>query len=85
MVAGSDKLPRLYDDTTMKVVTDLDSFHSQHAGHSNRIFCAKFDPKDGNIVATGGWDNTVIIHDLRQKGPVRGILGAYVVGDAIDI
>ena len=85
VVAGSDKVPKLYDDTTMKMVTELDTFNSGHAGHSNRIFCAKFDPSDGNIVLTGGWDNTVIIHDLRQKGPVRGILGAVVLGDAIDI
>ena len=36
------------------------------------------------MVASGGWDNTIIVHDIRQKGPIAGILGAYVCGDAIE-
>ena len=28
-------------------------------GHSNRIFCTKFDPNDSNKIVSGGWDNTI--------------------------
>ena len=34
-------------------------------GHSNRIFCVKFDPSENNRIVSGGWDNTVQIYDVR--------------------
>lgn len=36
------------------------------------------------MIASGGWDSTVILHDIRQKGPISGILGPYICGDSID-
>jgi COMPASS component SWD3 len=32
---------------------------SELPGHSNRIFCVKFNPYDPNKIASGGWDNTI--------------------------
>jgi len=29
------------------------------AGHSNRIFCVKFDPGNPHLLVSGGWDNTL--------------------------
>ena len=53
-------------------------------GHSNRVFCVKFDPVNQNMLASGGWDNTVQIYDIRKKGPITSIYGPHICGDAID-
>lgn len=82
--AGHDKLVRVYDDITMKCVTELDPYKSGHSGHSNRVFAVKFCKDDPNILISGGWDNNIIIHDTREKGPVNAIIGAYVWGEALD-
>jgi WD40 repeat protein len=82
--AGYDGMVRVYDDITMKMVQDLDPYKSGHAGHSNRVFSVKFNKDDPNILISGGWDNNIIIHDMREKGPVNAIIGAYVCGEALD-
>lgn len=33
-------------------------------GHTNRIFSLKFSKSDPNMLASGGWDKSVIIWDL---------------------
>ena len=53
-------------------------------GHSNRIFCVRFDPLNSNMLASVGWDNTVQIYDIRKKGTVGSIYGPHICGDAID-
>ncbi len=57
---------------------------SELPGHSNRIFCVKFNPYDPNKIASGGWDNTIQIYDIRKKGPIASIYGPHICGDAID-
>lgn len=81
---GTDHFVRVYDDETMKLKTVLDPFYSGKTGHSNRIFCVKYNKANSNLIASAGWDNTIIIHDIRQKGPVSGMLGAYVCGDSLE-
>lgn len=83
--AGYDGIVRIYDDITMKLVQESDPFKSGHGGHSNRVFAVKFSKEDPNILVSGGWDNNIIIHDRREKGPVNAIIGAYICGDALDI
>lgn len=82
--AGYDGMVRIYDDITMKMVQDCDPFKSGHAGHSNRVFSVKFNKQDPNILISGGWDNNIIIHDIREKGPVNAIIGAYICGESLD-
>lgn len=82
--AGTDHFVRVYDDATMKLKTLLDPFYTGKTGHSNRIFCVKYNKANPNLLCSAGWDNTIIIHDLRKKGPIAGILGAYVCGDALE-
>jgi WD40 repeat protein len=53
-------------------------------GHSNRVFCVKFDPYNPNQIASGGWDNTIQLYDIRKKGPVASIYGPHICGEAID-
>lgn len=54
-------------------------------GHSNRIFSVKFNQVNPNILFSGGWDNTMQVYDIREKGPVASIFGPHVCGDAIDV
>jgi len=60
-------------------------YRNNYCGHSNRIFALKFDPINSNILVSGGWDNTVWIYDIREKGPVGGLFGPHISGESIDI
>lgn len=33
---------------------------------------------------SGGWDNTVVLHDIRAMGPIQVLYGPHVVGDSLD-
>ena len=81
--AGKDRYVRLYDEQTKSLVMKLKE-NKEMPGHSNRIFCVKFDPHDKNRLISGGWDNTVQIYDIRNKGPVGSIYGPHICGDALD-
>ena len=84
VTAGLDAVVRVYDDITMKLVHELDPYKSGHSGNSNRVFSVKFSKDDPNILVSGGWDNNIIIHDIREKGPVNAIIGAYICGESLD-
>jgi WD40 repeat protein len=83
--AGSDKIIRVYDEKTKELTRTLKGGADSLPGHSNRIFCVKFDPMDENILYSGGWDKTIQIYDLRQEGPVMSMLGPMITGDSIDV
>jgi COMPASS component SWD3 len=54
-------------------------------GHGNRIFAIKYDPKDPNVIVSGGWDKTLQVYDIRTNGPVASIYGPLISGDSLDI
>ena len=85
--AGSDCTVRLYDEQTQQSIMTMYSGSSVAgtAGHSNRIFCAKFHPTDSNMIVTSGWDNTVQIWDARAKVSIRSIYGPHICGESVDI
>jgi COMPASS component SWD3 len=83
-VGGRDCHIRVYDETTKSLALDLHS-KGENPGHSNRVFCVKFNPYDPNILLSGGWDSTMMINDLREKGPVGYIYGPHICGDTIDV
>lgn len=56
--AGKDKYIRLYDEQTKSIVLRMKE-NGDMPGHSNRIFCVRFDPMNSNMLCSGGWDNTV--------------------------
>jgi len=88
--AGKDKIIRIYDDKTKKLYSSLErgqfmSKQSNPNGHSNRIFSLKFKNDDPNILISGGWDNCILIWDLRMKNCFRSIFGPHIAGNTIDI
>lgn len=83
--AGSDTVVRVYDEATRKLVSELKGSVSGKPGHSNRVFCCKFDKENENILLSGGWDHTIQIWDLREGGSVRSIYGPKICGESIDI
>lgn len=82
--AGKDKYVRLYDEQTKGLVMKMKENGERFPGHSNRIFAVKFNPYDNNMIASGGWDNTVQIYDIRKRGPIHSIYGPHICGEAID-
>ena len=82
---GNDKVVRVYDEMTRKIVTELSGTSTGQPGHSNRVFCVKFAKEDENLMISGGWDNNIFIWDLRQGTPVRSIYGPKICGDSLDI
>jgi len=61
---GKDHFVRVYDETTKALAMKMKG-RGEVIGHSNRIYCVKFNERDYNMLASGGWDNTVKIYDLR--------------------
>ena len=57
-VAGRDCRIRVYDETTKSLAYTLKEL-GDLPGHSNRVFCVKFNPLDSNMIVSGGWDNTL--------------------------
>lgn len=62
--AGMDMSVRLYDEHTKSIILKMKD-NKKLPGHSNRIFCVRFDPNSQHLLASGGWDNTVQIFDIR--------------------
>ena len=81
-VAGKDLYIHVYDETTKSLAFKMKE-RGNMPGHSNRIFCTKFNQSDPNMLVSGGWDNTVQVYDLRYRGPVHAIFGPNVCGDSI--
>ena len=82
---GSECLVRVYDEQTRDLVATLDGSGGGEPGHTNKVFCVKFDKEDSNMVVSGGWDYTVKVWDIRQSSPVRSIPKPLICGDSIDL
>jgi len=83
--AGKDHVIRIYDDETKKVTSRLQGYINKNCGHSNRVFCLKYNPHDPNMLISGAWDNLVLIWDIREQLPVSHILGPNISGESLDI
>lgn len=64
--AGKDTIIRLYDESTKSIISEFRGGGS-HPGHSNRVFALKFSKDDPNLLVSGGWDNTLIMWDIRDS------------------
>lgn len=84
--AGRDTNIRLYDEATKTNFVTLSSGKTiGSAGHSNRIYSVKYLPGSTNTIVSGGWDNTVLVWDIRSGTCVRSMYGPHICGDALDI
>ena len=82
---GSDKMVRLYDDNTKSLVQIMKPLNFNSPGHSNRIFCINFHVENSNLMASGGWDNTIQFYDIRQGTIINSIYGPHICGDSVDM
>lgn len=82
--AGYDKKVKLYDEQMKVHINTMKSGSFSQPGHSNRIFSVCFHKTKSNLLASGGWDNTVQFYDLKSCQIINSIFGPHVCGDAID-
>mmetsp|Transcript_115683 Transcript_115683/g.247256 ORF Transcript_115683/g.247256 Transcript_115683/m.247256 type:complete len:365 (-) Transcript_115683:94-1188(-) len=83
--AGRDRLVRVYDEATKRLVQTLSGGDMKDtAGHSNRVFSLKYHPLEPHIILSGGWDNTVQVWDTRRGHSVRSLWNCYLCGDSVD-
>jgi len=66
-------------------VVNLEGGGAGEPGHSNRVFCVKFDQDDPNLIVSAGWDKNVKVWDIRQPSPCRSVYGPYICGDSVDL
>lgn len=85
VTAGSEGTLKIYDGVTFQQVNKMIyGTDSISAGHSNKIFSAKFHPVDKNLLISGGWDNTIQYWDQRIGVSFKSIYGPHICGDSID-
>jgi COMPASS component SWD3 len=82
---GSEPLIRVYDEFKRTLDVTLGGEEFSMNGHSMRVYCCKFDKKDPNVIFSGGWDQNLVIWDLREGKPVNSIFGPLICGDGIDV
>jgi len=83
--AGKDYTVRVYDEETKALLISLEKGVLYNTGHSNRIYASKWKDDEENVLVTGGWDNNVMIWDVRMKNVARTIFGPHICGKALDI
>lgn len=83
-VGGANPAIRIYDPETKKRVLMLDNKAGPILSHSNRVFSVKF-VKGQNMLASAGWDQRILIWDLRTGDPIDSIAGSNIYGDGLDI
>ncbi|CAG9466214.1 unnamed protein product [Pedinophyceae sp. YPF-701] len=81
--AGTDRTVRVYDDARRTVETELAN-SDNGKGHSNNVFALSWDPRNPALVVSAGWDNTMLLWDIRtpaaRNGPVQNMFGVYCCG-----
>lgn len=58
---------------------------NEHDGHTSRIFAARFNPASNAEFLSGGWDNTVLLWDLRKQFACRYLSDVSLCGEGLDV
>ena len=83
---GQDHAIRIYDEATKSLTHEMRGGYGRElTGHSNRIFAIKFAAHDPNLLLSGGWDQSILLWDLRAEKPVRSMFGPSICGDSLDV
>lgn len=83
MAAGKLPVLEVFDDNKLAKVVEFKQAGA--LGHTNRIFCVKFDESQPNLIYSGGWDCSVNIWDIRTAKCTGSIFGPQICGEAIDV
>ena len=83
VIGCKDRSLKVYDEGTKEKIADLTGGDQQHIGHDNRIMSVKFI--DHNYIISGGWDNNILIWDLRNTQVIRSFYGPRIYGDSLDV
>lgn len=82
--AGSDNKVRIYDDETKTLAIQMEK-DLTNTEHTNRIFSVCFHKTKGDLLVSGGWDNSVKFFDIREKKIIGSLYGPHIVGDSLDL
>jgi WD40 repeat protein len=67
-----------------RTLREMSPANMAKGGHNNKVCAIKTLP-DYNTFVSCGWDQNLIIWDIRKKEPIDQTLAEKVAGDAIDI
>lgn len=81
-VGCKDNSIRLIDDSIKEVSSELKR-HGDQIGHSNRVFSVKW--ADDNILFSAGWDQNIMMWDVRTGTACKHFHGPDICGDSIDV
>ena len=82
-IGCQDRSIRVFDEATKEKTAELTGGNHQQLGHDNRIMSVKWISE--SILLSGGWDNNLLIWDLRTAQVVSTFYGPRVYGDSLDI
>lgn len=82
--AGQDAQIRVYDAENLGKPINTFSRLSNPT-HANRIYSLKFYDDNKNLIVSGGWDETLILWDIRTPYTANFIYGPLICGDSLDL
>lgn len=74
---------RVVDDCTKTIVNTFGTPEGYSSGHTSRVYGLRWPSPF--IIISAGWDDKVIVWDVRTPVSQRVILGPHICGDALDM
>ena len=94
-VGGQSQEIRIYDSNTNAHTVTLESAAAGNlgktgddqslSGHTNRVTAIRFVPESPDLVVSTGWDENLLLWDLRTKGVVRSVSKLPIKADALEV
>lgn len=77
-----DNSVKVFDENSRSYLYTCEPGRGNRLGHSNRIFAVKW--VDEHVLISGGWDNNVILWDIRAGRSIGGVFGPLIAGESIE-